>query len=113
MDYSIESATLDKLQSDCLIVGLYENQPLAGVSAELDALSKGLVTQLLARGDIKGKIAETLLINHTGLPAILRIVLVGLGEKTKLSRKQYRKALAATAKLVRINRYGMAYPASG
>ncbi len=101
MDYFIESVSLDKLQSECLIVGLYENQSFQGITASLDALSGGLLGQLVIRGDIKGKNAETLLINNTAISNIARIVLVGLGEQGKLGRKQYRKALSAAVKVVK------------
>ena len=101
MDYSIESASLDKLQSDCLLVGLYENQQLSPSAAILDIQLEGLLGKLIARGDIKGKVAETLLINHIPGSQIERIVLVGFGERGKLTRKQCRKALAAAVKTVK------------
>ena len=64
MDYSIESLSLDKLQSDCVLVGVYENQQLSPAATTLDALCGGLISKLISRGDIKGKNAETLLINN-------------------------------------------------
>ena len=101
MDYSIESASLDKLQSDCLVVGIYENQPLEKNAKQLDTLTNGLLSQLLGRGDIKAKVGETLLINHTGIDNIARIVLLGFGDKAKLSRKSYRKSVQSLVKLLR------------
>ena len=101
MDYSIESLSLDKLQSDCLLLGIYENQQLSALAAEVDGLCNGLLTRLVSRGDIKGKNSETLLINNVGLENIQRIVLVGFGAAEKVSRKLYRKALAAAAKTVK------------
>jgi len=92
MDYSIESTPLDKLQSDCLLVGIYENQQFTPTASNLDSLFNGLISKLIARGDIKGKTAETLLINNLPNSSIERIVLVGLGDRGKLTRKQFRKA---------------------
>ncbi len=100
MDYSIESSTLDKLESDCLLVGIYQNQ-LSPSASRLDKLCDGLISKLIARGDIKGKTAETLLINNLPFSHIQRLVLVGFGEQGKLNRKQFRKALAAAAKAVK------------
>jgi leucyl aminopeptidase len=105
MDYSIESTPLDKLQSDCLLVGLHENQTLTGVAATLDTLCDGLIGKLISRGDIKGKTAETLLINHIPGSSIQRIILVGLGERGKLTRKLFRKALAAAIKTVKDGKF--------
>lgn len=101
MDYSIESLPIDKLQSDCLLVGVYENNQLSPLAAELDSLCGGIIKKMLARGDFKGKNAETLLINHLPISHIERVILVGFGEAGKLSRKSYRKALAAAAKAVK------------
>ncbi|MDD1622579.1 MAG: leucyl aminopeptidase [Methylococcaceae bacterium] len=101
MDYSIESLSLDKLQSDCLLVGIYENQQLSPAATTLDGLCDGLLSKFIARGDIKGKNAETLLINNVPRAGIERIVVVGFGERGKLTRKLYRKALAAAIKTVK------------
>ncbi|MGD0959856.1 MAG: leucyl aminopeptidase [Methylomonas sp.] len=101
MDYSIVTSTLDKLQSDCLLVGIYENRQLSPTATALDALCGGLLTRLIARGDIKGKNAETLLINHVPYANIQRVVLVGFGESGKVTRKLYRKALTAAVKTVK------------
>ena len=101
MDYSIESAPLDKLQSDCLVVGVYENQVLDKNAKQLDALTHGLLSRLLGRGDIKAKVGETLFINHTGLAGVERIVLLGFGDKNQLNRKSYRKAIQSLVKLLR------------
>ena len=101
MDYSIESSPLDKLQSDCLLVGIYENQQLSPAATQLDSQFDGLIGKLISRGDIKGKNAETLLINNLPDGNIARLVLVGFGDRSKVNRKQYRKALAAAIKTVK------------
>jgi len=95
MDYSIETLALDKQQTDCMIVGLYENQQLSPSAIVIDTLNHGVIKQLIERGDINGKNAETLLINHLPNSSIKRILLVGLGEKEKLTAKLYRKALSS------------------
>ncbi|MDP2180618.1 leucyl aminopeptidase [Methylicorpusculum sp.] len=101
MDYSIESTPLEKLQCDCLIVGIYENLQLSPSGALLDRLLKGAISQLAARGDTKGKLNEALLINWLPDMTINRVVLVGLGKQDSLTGKQYRTALAAAIKTIR------------
>lgn len=101
MDYSIESLTLDKLQSDCLVVGIYEKQQLSPNATSIDGLCGGLIDKLIARGDINGKLAETLLINNLPIDNIQRILLIGFGERGKLTRKQFRKAVAAASKVLK------------
>ncbi len=101
IDYSIESSAFDKLQSECLIVGIYENQQLSETAEAIDKTTCQLVTRLIEQGDITGKNAETLLINHIPDSPIKRLLLVGFGEKSKVCRKSYRKALSSAIKAIK------------
>ena len=95
MDYSIETLAFDKQQTDCVIIGVYENNQLTPSATEVDTISSGIITQLIKRGDIKGKNAETLWINYVPDSTLKRILVIGLGSKDKLTPKLFRKALAA------------------
>lgn len=95
MNYSIETLALDKLETDCMIVGLYENQPMSPSAKKIDSLNQGLIKHFIDQGDITGKHSETLLINYLPDSATPRILLVGLGKKEKLTTKLYRKALSS------------------
>ncbi|MDP3332046.1 MAG: leucyl aminopeptidase [Methylococcaceae bacterium] len=97
MDYSIESAPLEKLQSDCIIVGVYQDQQLSASATTLNSSSQGLIAKIVSRGDISGKNGETVLINAVSGIESDRILLVGLGENKPLSSKDYKKALQAAA----------------
>ena len=95
MDYSIETAPLEELQCDCMIVGVYQDRQLSPSALALNNSSQGLINNILSRGDISGKNGETVLINAVPHTQIERILLVGLGENTPLSGKNYKKALLA------------------
>jgi len=96
MDYSIETAPLEKLQSDCVVVGVYQDLQLSPSAAALNDSTQGLIAKIISRGDISGKNGETLLLNVIPDSVIDRILLVGLGENKPLSSKNYRKVLSAT-----------------
>jgi len=95
MDYSIETAPLEKLQSDCVVVGVYQDLQLSPSAAALNDSTQGLIAKIISRGDISGKNGETLLLNVIPDSFIDRILLVGLGENKALSSKNYRKAVSA------------------
>ena len=95
MDYAIETAPLETVQCDCLIVGVYQDRQLSASASLINDSTQGLITKILNRGDISGKNGETVLINAVSDSAIERILLVGLGENKALSGKNYRKALLA------------------
>ena len=101
MDYSIETLPLDKLQTDCIIIGIYENKKVSPSAVAVNSLTQGVITHLIERGDITGKNSETLLINYIPNSSINRILLVGLGEKNKITPKLYRKALASTISTIK------------
>jgi leucyl aminopeptidase len=95
MDYSIETAPLEELQCDCVIVGVYQDQQLSPSATALNNSTNGLINTIVSRGDLSGKNGETVLINAVPGSKIERILLVGLGENKPLSGKNYKKALLA------------------
>ena len=106
MNYSIETNPLETLESDCLVVGIFNNQQLTLAAKTLDDQTNGLLTSVVKRGDIAGKLNETLFLNVIPNSDIKRILLVGLGEQKPLSVKNYRKILSTIineAKKLRLN----------
>ncbi len=101
MEYSIESSPLEKLQSSCIIVGIFENQELTPSAAYLDQHIHGLIGTILKRGDLSGKKGETTLLNYIPDSDIERILLVGLGKKEELNTKNYRKAVTSAIKCLK------------
>ena len=93
MQYAIDTAPLETVQSDCLIVGVYLDHQLTASATLVDQSTQGLISKVLKRGDISGKVGETVLINAIPESAIERILLVGLGENKALTGKNYIKAV--------------------
>lgn len=97
MDYSIETAALETLPCDCIIIGVYQNQQLIASGTTLTDNLQQVISKVIKRGDASGKVGETALINVIPDSKIERVLLVGLGENKALSPKNYRKALSAAA----------------
>jgi leucyl aminopeptidase len=81
----------------CAVVGLYENGDLGIAARHLDAQLGGVIGRLHAGGDFAAKLGDTLLLPHPQGAAAQRVLLTGLGARTAFGRKQYRKALQASA----------------
>ena len=96
MNYLIETNSLETLQTDCIVVGVYNNQQISNAAQTVDNVINGLISTVVKRGDILGKIGDTLLLNVIPNSNIERVLLVGLGEQKPLTTKNYRKILAAT-----------------
>jgi len=101
MDYSIESTASDKLQTECLIIGVFENGQYTQTANAINSHLNNLIDKLIEQGDVNGKNGETLLINYIPGSPIKRLLITGLGEIDKISRKTFRKALSSAIKTLR------------
>ena len=73
-----------------------EGRKLGATAAALDLASDGAISSLLKRGDLAGKVGQSLLLhNLTNLKAE-RVLLVGCGKDAELSDRQFRKIVAAS-----------------
>ncbi len=104
MDYSIETLPLNKPQSDCLIIGIYENQDVVAPEHTPDTL-KPLINAALNSERFSGKNSETLLISLPTDSKLEHYLLVGLGEHEDLCRQLFRKSLAAAIKAIKNNKF--------
>ncbi|MEZ5453352.1 MAG: leucyl aminopeptidase [Thiothrix sp.] len=86
MNYHFEpSANAAVLHTDCVIVGVYRHGKLSAAAAQLDAASAGALQNHLDIGDFSGdKNRTSLLYNLPGITS-KRVLLVGMGEKDKLT----------------------------
>src|SRR5512139_241540 len=95
------SGSAARQRTDCAIVGIYESGAFSGAAEQLDAALDGRLTRLVKRGDLRGKAGETALLDVDRGP-VARVLVVGLGRKDALKRKQYKKAvLSAVAAVAR------------
>ena len=98
MEFSIKNVNAAATQSDCLVVGVYEANVLSEAAQEIDRASKGMISKLLADGDMDGKLEATLMLHHVPGLTSRRLLLVGLGKEADFTEKQYAKAVRASIK---------------
>jgi leucyl aminopeptidase len=97
----IESSTtpLACTPADWLAVGVWEGEPPTGPAAEFDAAG-GVLSKLIAAGDVTGKPFEHIpLFAPAGLAAA-RVLLVGLGKRGEATRLRLHEAGAGAARVV-------------
>jgi len=104
MDFSIKGCDWNKAsqngslnsslsgKSDCIVVGLFEGQTLAGAAHQVDLATKGLITRLIKAGDFDGKSGSTLMLHEVQGIGAARVLLVGLGKQDKFTHKAYTEA---------------------
>jgi leucyl aminopeptidase len=104
MELAAVTSSAARQRTECAIVGVYEKGTLSAAAKELDTKLNGQLARLVKQGDVRGKLAETLLLPEPKSAPCARVLIVGLGAQDKFGRKQYRKALSAA--LVAITKTG-------
>ncbi|HEY0666365.1 MAG TPA: leucyl aminopeptidase [Gallionella sp.] len=96
MEFSIKQGSPDKQRSGCVVVGVYEGGKLSAAAQVIDKAARHALSDLIARGDMSGKSATTLLLHALPGIAAERVLLVGLGKASELSNRTTVDILRAT-----------------
>lgn len=93
MKYSIKAGSAEKINTDCLVVTAWSKGALSDEARLIDSATNKVISKIVRSGDFTGKLGETLLIhNPTGIPA-KRVLLLGGGDRRKLTGKITSKVL--------------------
>ena len=96
MEFSIKQSSPEKQQSDCVVIGVYEDGKLSAAAQLLDKTAAHHLSDLIKRGDMKGKLGSTLMLHHVTHIVAERVLMVGLGKATEFSSKQFLDVLRAS-----------------
>ena len=95
MEFLVKSVRPETLKTATLVIAVGEGRKLGETAKAIDSASAGAISALLKRGDLAGKLGQTLLAhNLAGLKAE-RVLLVGSGKDAELSDRQLRKLIGA------------------
>ena len=98
MEFTAKSGNPEKQRTACIVVGVFEPRRLSPAAERLDQASEGFISNLIRRGDMEGKIGQTLLLHNAPNTLCDRILLVGCGRERELHDAQYTKIIATTAR---------------
>lgn len=105
MDLRVTKTPLLNWSGDGLAVGLFEGSlELVGDVASLDKKLSGVLKELIADVDFKGKEGSTAAARVGGGSSIRKVILVGLGQSDSLRLDGVRRAAAAIARTARKER---------
>jgi leucyl aminopeptidase len=102
MQVEVVTGSVTTEKAELLVVNLFEGETSpGGATGAVDAALGGQVSRVLARGDFRGKLEETLVLYPDGKIPAARVIVAGLGERQKLSYDAVRKAAATAARKAR------------
>ncbi|MBF0472393.1 MAG: leucyl aminopeptidase [Nitrospirae bacterium] len=90
MNIIFKQITEDNIDADILIIPLFEN-PSTQLYSDIDKLIDGLIQRVIESKEFTGKAQQLLQLHVSGIKAG-RIILIGLGVKTKLTAEDLRRS---------------------
>ncbi len=108
MQITVSTLTPQEIETPCLIIPVWQDEPLEGVAAQIDANMDGLINQFIEDG-FKGSGGEVRTIYRAPELKAERIILLGLGKRDKFQVGTLHKAISRAARTARgIKRSGLA-----
>ena len=101
MEFNIKSGSPEKQRSACLVAGIHEARKLTPAAQVIDDVSDSYLSKLLRRGDMDGKIGQSLLLHDIPGVRAERLLLIGCGKEADLDDKRYRKIISNSVKQLR------------
>jgi leucyl aminopeptidase len=102
MEIKVSGGKLQESSADTLVVNLFEDTTKSsGATAALDQLLGGAIQELIANGDLHGKLGEVSVLYPRGAIAAKRVLVTGLGPEEKLDLETVRRAAAHAIKKAR------------
>ena len=93
MQFDVWTKSLPSLEADALVLGVFDEGELSDEARTLDTAAKGRLKAVVGRGDLSGKIGESLLLLDVPGVKAPRVLLTGLGGKKDFNRKAWRRAV--------------------
>ncbi|AXQ29702.1 leucyl aminopeptidase [Solimonas sp. K1W22B-7] len=101
MEYFVKSGNPEKQRVACVIVGIFDRRAPSAAAETIDRAGDGIIGSVMRRGDMDGKLGQTLLLHNVPGTFADRVLLVGLGKERSFDEAAFRKAMVASAKALR------------
>ena len=102
MELRVVAGDITVQVADAIVVNLFEGvERPGGATAAVDQALGGAITQLMAAGEIKGKLNEVTIIHTLGKMEAQRVVVAGLGKQAEFTLDRVRGVSAEVGKALR------------
>jgi leucyl aminopeptidase len=100
LEFSTRTSAPEKAKAGCIAVGVFEGHKLTREAEAVDRAARGMLRELVKRGDMEGKLGATRVLFRVPGIASGRVVLFGLGKEEDLGAKQFREAVQAATRAI-------------
>src|SRR5512147_864195 len=94
MEFSVKSGNPEKQRTACLVLGVYESRRLSPAAEQFDRACAGYLSNLLRRGDMEGKVDQTLLLLQVPNTLCDRVHFVGCAQEPDLDVRRFLQIMA-------------------
>ena len=98
MKTALKTSTPVRLVTDCLVIAVAGKNKFSAEAKEIDIASGKRLARVLENGDFDGSLGTSLMLQGLEGVKAKRVLLVGCGDKAKLSLKEARKLVVSIAK---------------
>ena len=95
MEFPVKTGAAASQRTECAILPVFEDGQLRGATREIDTAARGIIKQLVRKGDVSGRFGSTTLIHRTQGTAAARWLLVGCGKYADYGVRRLASALTA------------------
>jgi leucyl aminopeptidase len=99
VNVTVQPGGIQAIPADAVIVNLFQDvtEP-SGATGVVNKAMGGAISDLIAGGDLRGKLGETVVLYPRGAIPARRVIVVGLGQPDKFDLEAVREAAAAAIK---------------
>ena len=97
MDFQARNTQPKKQRTACAIVGVFENRRQSASAKAIDKATNAAVTKAIRRGDIGGKVGQSVVLHNLDGVMADRVLLVGCGKNKNANDTRYRKIVTAAS----------------
>ena len=89
MKFTLDTTLATDIETDCLVIGVFEKTPMHGSAELVDQACAGALKQLIKSGDVSTDWKDTTLLHGLEGVAAKRILVLGCGKAEKFTSVRY------------------------
>ena len=101
MKFSLNNEAVEQLKTQCLVIGIVEDEALAGTAKLIDDASAGAISKGVESGDLDASRGWTTLLHNVSSVVAERVLVVGFGSREKLDSSRFEKTCMDAGKFLR------------